>query len=112
MKKYHEITSLGVNELQQELVKSQKELHELRIANALKQLKETHKIKETRRYIAQLKTALHQRVSAPTVHPASSAQEEEKKVVKRTLKTATTKRRVFSKERVQKISKSPSPKKK
>jgi len=111
MKKYNEIASLGVRELQQELVKSQKELHELRIANALKQLKDTHKIKETRHYIAQLKTALHQSPASTTVTPASPAQEEEKKkVVKRAPKTATTTRRVSSKERVKKVSKSTSPK--
>lgn len=60
MKKFNEIASMSIAEIQHELAKSLKDLHELRLGNALKQLKETHKIRVTRRYIAQLKTALRQ----------------------------------------------------
>jgi ribosomal protein L29 len=110
MKKYNEIASMGAGELQHELEKSRKELHELRIGNALKQLKDTHKIKETRRYIAQLKTVLQQGPVAAPITKEVPAQEEEKKVTKSVAKTGAKKREPTQKERLKKESKAPSKK--
>ena len=55
---YNELISMGQNELQKELAKVAESLQELVIANRMRQLKETHKIRISRRYIAQVKTAL------------------------------------------------------
>ena len=110
MKKYNEIASMGAGELHHELEKSMKELHELRIGNALKQLKDTHKIKETRRYIAQLKTVLQQGPETAPITKEALAQEEEKKVIKSVPKAGVKKREPPQKERAKKASKAPSKK--
>ena len=55
---YSEIKNLNKTELEELLVKSANELRELRFKVNNQQLKTVHKIKETRRSIAKIKTLL------------------------------------------------------
>lgn len=58
MNRFQELINMSDAELLSELTKIVSELHELRMGNKLRQLKETHKIRLARRYLAQIKTAL------------------------------------------------------
>ncbi len=70
MNKYQELLNMHQAELQKELEESMLHLQELYMGNRLKQLKETHKIAQTRHYIAQIKTAL-KNIPAETAAPAA-----------------------------------------
>ncbi|MFW5890904.1 MAG: 50S ribosomal protein L29 [bacterium] len=55
----NELREKTLKELIQMRTKLKKELYELRIKNSLRGLKQTHLIKDTRRNIARINTALH-----------------------------------------------------
>jgi len=58
MQTIQELRQLSNGEIQEELKKSSRELMKARLEHATGTLKETHKLKSLRRYIAQLKTIL------------------------------------------------------
>ncbi len=58
MKKFADILKLTDKDMRKELMKTEKELMKLRFESRAGQLTATHKIREARRTIAQLNTAL------------------------------------------------------
>lgn len=91
MQSFKEIITLRLEEIRKELSKSLRELHEMQVNNRLRQLKDTHKILETRKYIARLKTALKQMGENPDMIvevAAASISKEEEVTTKPAKKTA------------------------
>ena len=59
-----ELNAKSVEELQSELVAAKKELFNLRFQNATNQLENTSRIKEVRKNIARIQTAIAQKANA------------------------------------------------
>ncbi|UFX82781.1 50S ribosomal protein L29 [Candidatus Absconditicoccus praedator] len=59
----NEIMQKNVKELVAQRNKLKKELFDLRIKNSMRGLTQTHKIKQTRRNIARVNTALHHKLN-------------------------------------------------
>lgn len=109
MARYQDIIAMSETELLHELKKTLVELHELRMSNKLRQLKETHKIRFAKRYVSQIKTALQEltKMSSPTkstehvvvadTSTDQSVEKAEKKIGAKKQPTGDTKKKVTKK---------------
>ena len=93
MARYQDIIAMSETELLHELKKTLLELHELRMSNKLRQLKETHKIRLAKRYISQIKTALQElKTINPSKENENLVSEADQTVVQKNEDTVVTKK--------------------
>lgn len=78
-----ELKNLGTAELTAELQKARKDLFNLRMSSKSKQLKDTHKVTLTKKYIAQILTVLRE---AQIEEQAKAAEKTEKVVADKVTK--------------------------
>lgn len=62
MKEIKDLRKLEISDLKKELVDSEKKLYELTMKLELNELKQTHLVKQLRRYVAVLNTVMNEKI--------------------------------------------------